>query len=157
MFKPTNRQLSLRSRLTSIPEGALARLGDSWGERFRQEVFPILLSEEGQFADLYAAEGRPNWSVARLVGILILASFADLPDQDALDSLSFDLRWQHALDLDGTEAYLSRRSLVAFRTRLAEGDPEGRLLRRVFERLGEAQVTALAPSPRTAATAPAEV
>ena len=146
MFKHTNRQLSLRSRLTSIPEGALTRLTSSWGERFRREVFPILLAEEAQFADLYATEGRPNWSVARLIGILILASFADLPDQDALDRLSFDLRWQHALDLDGTEAYLSRRSLVAFRTRLAEGDPEGRLLRRVFERLGEAQVTALSLS-----------
>lgn len=101
---------------------------------FRDKVLPALLSVEGEFAPLYAADnGRPNWSVARLLAILILQGMEDMPDQEAVDALSFDFRWQYALDLWADEAYVSRRSLIAFRGRLASHDPEGKLLRKVFD------------------------
>lgn len=96
-------------------------------------MYPLLLREEGRFSDLYAEEGRPNWSVARLVGLMLLQEVSALTDQEALDHLSFDLRWHRALDLPAEDAYLSRRSLVAFRSRLVRADPEGTRFREVFD------------------------
>jgi len=56
-----------------------------------------------------------------------------LSDQQALDTFSFDIRWRYALDVSDDEDYLSRRSLVEFRRRLAAKDPEMKLLRTVFD------------------------
>ncbi|MDH5666331.1 MAG: transposase [Nitrosopumilus sp.] len=67
----------------------------------------------------------------------------NLSDQQALDELSFDFRWQHALGVEGHEAYLSRRSLVEFRRRLVQQDPEGVLIREVFDRVCAAGLTSL--------------
>ncbi len=55
-------------------------------------------------------------------------------DQATVESLCFDARFQHALALPDSEtSYLSRRSLVDFRRRLAEKYPKGELLRKVFD------------------------
>lgn len=133
MYAPTARQRSLLDPTTSLPAAAQRRLDGSWARPFRDEVYPLLLREEGRFSDLYAEEGRPNWSVARLVGLMLLQEVSALTDQEALDHLSFDLRWHRALDLPAEDAYLSRRSLVAFRSRLVRGDPEGKRFREVFD------------------------
>lgn len=133
MFRPTNRQVPLLTPLDGLSQSQRLRLANTWSVGFREKVFPVLLEAEKEFAVLYADEGRPNWSVARLLGILVLQGMEDLPDQEAVDALSFDFRWQYALDLYSDEAYISRRSLVGFRGRLALHDPEGKLLRRVFD------------------------
>jgi hypothetical protein len=120
---------------TGLADGARARLTTSWAEWFRREVMPELLAVEERFAGLYTEQGRPNWSVARLLGLCLLQHLYDLSDQQALDALSFDLRWQHALGLTPEQAYLSRRSLVEFRRRLVKTDPDGGLVREVFDRI----------------------
>lgn len=135
MYRRTTRQVSLLDPAGSLPESARNRLRASWAEGFLDEVYPVLLSLEDEFGDLYGAEGRPNWSVARMLGLLLLQEMLSVPDQVALDALSFDLRWQRALALDPAEAYLSRRSLVSFRARLTSHDPEGARVRKVFVRL----------------------
>jgi hypothetical protein len=133
MFRPTDRQLRLDGPAATLAESSRARLRASWAEPFRSKVMPLLLGSEAEFADAYhATTGRPNWSVARLLGILVMQEFRGLGDQEALDELAFDARWQYALDLPADDAYLSRRSLVDFRSRLVELDPEMAKLRRVF-------------------------
>ncbi|MHC4621671.1 MAG: transposase [Planctomycetota bacterium] len=98
---------------------------------------PILLDEETEFASIYSQEtGRPNWSVTRMLGLSLLQESYNLDDQKALDCLSFDVRWQHALGMTPEESYLSRRSLVDFRSRLVETDPEMKMLRKVFDKVG---------------------
>ena len=104
---------------------------------------PVLLREEERFADIYASIGRPNWSVARILGLMVLQEMHDFADQVALDQLSFDVRWQVALDLEPEDAYLSRRSYVGFRRRLVEMDPEMTRLRSVFEAIGGAAIDML--------------
>jgi hypothetical protein len=143
MFRETGRQLGLLGAQTGLSEGARKRLLGTWAEGFRQRVMPELLDAEGEFARLYAREGRPNWSVARLVGLSLLQQLQDMSDQEVLDALSFDLRFQHALDVDSETSYLSRRSLVEFRRRLVEHDPDGTLLRGVFDRICAAGVSEL--------------
>lgn len=135
MFKPTDRQVPLFTPATQVPKSAAERLKVTWAEGFQREVLPVLFEVEGEFASLYSEMGRPNWSVARLVGLMILQDLEDLDDQSVLDRLMFDVRYQHALGVTSDDAYLSRRSFVAFRSRLAERDPEMKLVRKVFERV----------------------
>ncbi|MDD9946784.1 MAG: transposase, partial [Myxococcales bacterium] len=143
MFRPTDRQMSLIGAKSGLSPGAQQRLEASWAEGFRREVMPELLVAEESFSILYADGGRPNWSVARLLGVCLLQQLQDHSDQQALDALSFDVRWQHALDVAGEDAYLSRRSLVEFRRRLVERDPDGALLRAVFDRVLTAGIQSL--------------
>lgn len=135
MYRRTKRQISLLDPADSLPDGALQRLRASWGESFQTEVYPVLLGVEDEFRDLYGEEGRPNWSVARMLGVLLLQEMLAVTDQVALDALSFDLRWRRALAIDSSDAYLSRRSLVSFRSRLTSRDPDGVRIREVFRRL----------------------
>lgn len=132
--------MSLLGAASGLSDGAGQRLKASWAELFRRDVMPELLAAEGEFSVLYAGGGRPNWSVARLLGVCLLQQVQNLSDQQALDALSFDMRWQHALDVTVEDAYLSRRSLVEFRRRLVQHDAEGLLLRAVFDRICAAGV-----------------
>lgn len=135
MFKKTDRQVPLFTPASQVPKSAAERLKATWAEGFQREVLPVLLEVEDEFASLYSELGRPNWSVARLIGLMILQDLEDLDDQSVLDRLMFDVRYQHALGVASDDAYLSRRSLVAFRSRLAERDPDMKLVRKVFERI----------------------
>jgi hypothetical protein len=92
---------------------------------------------------LYGKTGRPNFSVARLLGLCLLQEWNDLSDQEALDTFSFDIRWRYALDVSDEEDYLSRRSLVEFRRRLAAKDPEMKLVRTVFESIRDSALKSL--------------
>lgn len=134
MFKETNRQQGLFGARSQLGGSAKRRLEKSWAETFRTDVYPVLLGAESDFERLYGRTGRPNFSVARLLGIVLLQELQNLSDQAALDAYSFDVRWQHALDVT-EEAYLSRRSLVEFRRRLVEQDDEMVLIRSVFDRI----------------------
>lgn len=146
MFRHTDRQMQLVTAASQLPSGTRRRLEQSWAEGFQRKVLPILLDAEERFAELYGTTGRPNWSVACIVGLLILQDMQDLDDQSVLDALAFDLRYQRALGLEPDEAYLSRRSFVGFRSRLVEVDPEMTRLRDVFEAVGEAALAELGVS-----------
>lgn len=138
MFKPTKRQRTLFETEQRLGDSVRRRLKGTWAEGFQSKVLPMLLDAESEFAALYSDEtGRPNWSAARMLGICVLQEMLALDDQSALDSLAFDVRWQHALGLEPEEAYLSRRSLVEFRSRLTSHDPQMKLLRRLFEKVGQ--------------------
>ena len=59
-----------------------------------------------------------------MLAVCLLQQLENPNDQAALDALSLDARWQHALGLTPEDAYLSRRSLVEFRRRLVTHDPD---------------------------------
>ena len=128
MYRSTDPQLSLLNAASGLSDGASERLKASWADGFRREVMPELLASERRFSVLYADGGRPNWSAARLLGVCLLQQVQNLSDQQALDALSFDRRWQYALEVTDDDAYLSRRSLVEFRRRLVQHDADGALL-----------------------------
>lgn len=141
MFKPTDRQRTIFETECRLSESVRRRLKDSWAEGFSAKVLPILLEMESEFSSLYCKNnGRPNWSVARMLGLSLLQEFYTFDDQKALDCLSFDIRWQHALGLTPEDSYLSRRSLVDFRSRLVQVDPEMTMLRSVFDRVGQSAI-----------------
>ncbi len=92
---------------------------------------------------LYGKTGRPNFSVARMLGLCLLQELNSLNDQQALDAFGFDIRWRYALDDDDQDAYLSRRSLVEFRRRLAIKDPDMETVRNIFEGISKTAIKKL--------------
>lgn len=143
MYKKTDCQQRLFGIDTQLSESLRNRLESSWANMFRTEILPILFRNEDSYALLYGTTGRPNFSVARLLGLCLLQEWNDLSDQQALDTFSFDIRWRYALDVSDDEDYLSRRSLVEFRRRLAAKDPEMKLLRTVFDAVRDSAIKKL--------------
>ncbi|HPQ29316.1 MAG TPA: transposase [Desulfobacteraceae bacterium] len=143
MYKKTNPQQKLFSVDSQISPTLSNRLKNSWAHFFRIEVLPILFKNEDQYAMLYGKTGRPNFSVARLLGLCLLQEWNSLSDQQTLDAFGFDIRWRYALDVSDEEDYLSRRSLVEFRRRLAMNDPEMNLIRNVFDNVRDSAIKKL--------------
>ena len=148
MYKKTNPQQKLFGVDTQLSPRLRNRLESSWAHLFKEEVLPILLRNEDEYAMLYGKTGRPNFSVARVLGLCLLQEFNKLSDQQALDAFSFDIRWRCALDVSDEEDYLSRRSLVEFRRRLAAKDPEMKLVRHVFDHIRDRAIKKLGLSTR---------
>ena len=143
MYKRTSPQQKLFGVETQLSPSLRDRLESSWARLFRFEVLPLLLKNEDRYAMLYGKTGRPNFSVARLLGLCLLQELSNLSDQQALDAFSFDIRWRYALDVGEEEDYLSRRSLVEFRRRLAAKDPEMKLVRNVFDNIRDSAISKL--------------
>ena len=148
MYKKTTPQQKLFGIDTKLSSSLRNRLETSWAHLFKTEVLPILSKNEDRYAMLYGKTGRPNFSVARMLGLCLLQEFNTLTDQQALDAYSFDIRWRHALDVDEGGDYLSRRSLVEFRRRLAAKDPEMTLVRNVFDHIRDSAIRKLGLSTR---------
>jgi hypothetical protein len=143
MYKKTSPQQKLFGVGTQLSPSLRSRIESSWAHLFKLEVLPILLNNEGQYALLYGKTGRPNFSVARLLGLCLLQELNNLSDQQALDTFSFDIRWRYALEISDDEDYLSRRSLVEFRRRLTAKDPEMKLVRNVFDHIRDSAIQKL--------------
>jgi hypothetical protein len=148
MYKKTTPQQKLFGLDTQLSPSLRNRLESSWAHLFKTEVLPILFKNEDRYALLYGKTGRPNFSVARVLGLCLLQEFNVLSDQQALDAFSFDIRWRYALDVSDDEDYLSRRSLVEFRRRLAAKDPEMKLVRNVFDNIRDSAIKKLGLSAR---------
>ena len=140
MYKKTDPQQSLFGVKTQLSASLKTRLKDSWAQLFKAEVLPILLKSEGNFSMLYGTTGRPNFSVARMLGLCLLQELYNQSDQQALDAFGFDIRWRYALEVSDEDAYLSRRSLVEFRRRLADKDPDMKIVRKIFEKISKAAI-----------------
>jgi hypothetical protein len=123
MFRETDQQVPLFGSESRLSKAARNLLDQSWAPGFRKEILPVLMQSERYFAKLYSDNGRPNWSVGRMLGICLLQEMQNLSDQEALNSYSFDIRRHYALCVDEGNDYLSRRSLVQFRRRLVQIDP----------------------------------
>ncbi len=146
MYKKTTAQQKLFGVGTELSPSLRSRMESSWAHLFKLEVLPILFKNEDRYAMLYGKTGRPNFSVARVLGLCLLQELNDLSDQEALDTFSFDIRWRYALDVSDEEDYLSRRSLVEFRRRLAAKDPEMKLVRNVFDKIRDSAIEKLSLS-----------
>ena len=144
MYRPTNPQRTIFEVEHRLPERIVKELKGTWAEGFAQKVFPVLLEIEPEFSSLYCSDnGRPNWSIARMLGLSILQEMHNLPDQNAVHCFAFDVRWQYALGVEPEDAFLSKRSLVDFRSRMVQKDPEMKMLKKVFHRVGDAAIADL--------------
>jgi transposase len=112
----------------AFPKGCLAM-------RARDALGPLFTDE--QFAELFAARGRPAWSPARLALVLVLQFVEGLTDRQAADAVRARLDWKYALGLDLCDPGFDASVLTEFRARLlADGQTE-RLLTLMLDWLRE--------------------
>ena len=72
MYKKTDSQQELFRVDAQLSLALQARLRASWAHLFKVEILPVLLRCEDRYSILYGKTGRPNFSVARLLGLCIL-------------------------------------------------------------------------------------
>ncbi|OLT17045.1 IS1182 family transposase [Serinicoccus sp. CUA-874] len=95
----------------------------------RLELFP-----PSMFADLFpSGRGRPSIPPEVIASVLVLQTLHGLSDRDAVDALTFDLRWKAACGyaVDGTGFHPS--TLTYWRKRLAASDRPHRIFEAVRE------------------------
>ena len=117
-FKSNNsQQLSLSDILYNLTEREIKVLEKSWAKPFAEHIFPAI--DEKPFAVLYGKDNsRPNTPVNIIIGALILKEMLGLTDEEVVESLMFDIRFQYALHTTSFEEQpLSDRSLSRFRQR----------------------------------------
>jgi hypothetical protein len=81
----------------------------------RHELFPDEL-----FADLFVTgRGRPSVPVEQVASVLVLQTLHGLSDREAVEALTFDLRWKAACGLAVTDAGFHPTTLTYWRRRLS--------------------------------------
>lgn len=111
-------QINLNDSTISLTQRELKFLNNSWAKSFADNIFPAI--KEDDFAVLYSSNeaSRPNTPVNIIIGALILKELLGLTDDEILESLIFDIRFQYALHTTSfKEQPLSDRTLSRFRAR----------------------------------------
>ena len=100
--------------LTEREQKALDR---SWAKIFAEDVFPYI--DEARFSVLYSEKAsRPNTPVNIIVGALIIKELFAISDDEIIDNLMLDLRYQMALHTTSYEEQpFCDKSLSRFRMR----------------------------------------
>jgi len=109
-------QMAINDALLSLTEREIKYLKDSWAETFSKKIFPFI--DEDRFRVLYSDNpaSRPNNPANVYFGLLILREVFNQSDEEALNALMFDVRYQYALHTTSfQEQPVSKNSLINFR------------------------------------------
>src|SRR5438876_2001337 len=104
----------------------------------RHELFNAAFQEElsGLYRD--SKRGQPLIPPAQLALATILQAYTGASDDEVIEAMTMDRRWQLVLDcLDAQEPPFSKGTLIAFRTRLIETQMDRRLIERSIDRAKE--------------------
>ena len=117
-------QLSLFDPLNTMTEREKKFLDRSWAKYFAEFIFPKI--DDIPYAVLYSdKDSRPNTPVNVQIGALLIKELTNLSDDELLESLMFDIRFQYALHTTSfAEQPLSDRTLSRFRARCAAYETE---------------------------------
>lgn len=118
-FSP-NQQLSLFDSFHFQSERKQRMLENSWAKAFSDHIF--LNIDEYIFAPLFSenTNSRPNAPINVIVGALILKELTGMTDDEIVESMEFDFRFQYALHTISFENQpISDRSFSRFRSRCA--------------------------------------
>jgi len=121
----SNSQLSMDDSTVGLTEREMKFLEKSWAKPFAEDVFPLI--NEEKFAVLYSSEkaSRPNTPINVTVGASILKEMLGLSDDEILESLLFDVRFQYALHTTSFgEQPMSDRTLSRFREKCLRHEAE---------------------------------
>lgn len=86
---------------------------------FAREVWPRLVALRPRLEAMYCrTNGRPAEEPVRMLAVLILQFMERMPDREAAEAYTYDLRWKLALHLDAGARGFHPSSLARFRERL---------------------------------------
>lgn len=94
------------------------------GKNFADKVFPAI--DENIFSVLCSKKAsRPNTPVNVIVGALILKEALNVTDDEIVEAMAFDIRYQYALHTTSFEEQpISDRTLSRFRARVLSYETE---------------------------------
>ena len=94
------------------------------GKNFADKVFSAI--DENIFSVLYSKKAsRPNTPVNVIVGALILKEALNVTDDEIVEAMAFDIRYQYALHTTSFEEQpISDRTLSRFRARVLSYETE---------------------------------
>lgn len=91
--KNDNQQLTLLDSTFNLTEREKRMLEKSWAKTFADKVFPAI--DENIFSVLYSEKAsRPNTPVNVIVGALILKETLNVTDDEIVEAMAFDIRYQ---------------------------------------------------------------
>lgn len=110
-------QISLADSLNGLTSREQQALERSWAKTFAEDIFPSI--EEEPFAVLYSTNAsRPNTPVNVCIGALIIKEVFGISDDEIVENLMLDPRYQYALHTSSCEEQpLSDKTLSRFRKR----------------------------------------
>lgn len=122
--KNDNQQLTVLDSTFNLTEREKRMLEKSWAKIFADKVFPAI--DENIFSVLYSKKAsRPNTPVNVIVGALILKEALNVTDDEIVEAMAFDIRYQYALHTTGFEEQpISDRTLSRFRARVLSYETE---------------------------------
>lgn len=115
--KNDSQQISMFDSFNSLTSREQKALERSWAKTFADEIFPKI--DESRFSVLYSEKAsRPNTPVNVIIGALVLKELFNLSDDEVVEDLLLDPRFQYALHTTSfDEQPLSDKSLTRFRQR----------------------------------------
>lgn len=110
-------QLSLTDSISGLTSREQKTLEHSWAKTFAEDIFPFI--DEEPFAVLYSSNAsRPNTPVNVCIGSLIIKEIFGVSDDEMVENLMLDPRYQYALHTTSCEEQpLSDKTLSRFRKR----------------------------------------
>ena len=110
-------QISFTDSFSGLTAREQKALENSWAKVFADEIFPAI--DEKRFSVLYSDNAsRPNTPVNVIVGALIIKELFDYSDDEMVENLMLDFRFQYALHTTSFEEQpLSDKTLTRFRKR----------------------------------------
>ena len=94
-------------------------LKHSWAEIIKARILPYLGNLEQEFARFFHSRmGRPIKYISLLIVVHIFKDLYDWTDEELLEHVKFDKRFEYAFDLPYNELVLSQKTLHNFRTLL---------------------------------------
>lgn len=113
----SSQQLSFTDTIWGLTSREKKALEKSWAKPFAEEIFPAI--DEERFSVLYSDKAsRPNTPVNVIVGALIIKELFDLSDDEVVENLMLDPRYQYALHTTSFEEQpMSDKTLSRFRKR----------------------------------------
>jgi len=106
--------------------------------RERDQLFP-----DEMFADLFAKRGRCSIPPCVVAVVMVLQKAEGLSDREAVESLTFDLRWKYAAGVEGFCEGFVHTVLVNMRARLRDSADPHRIFRVSKEVAGKAGLIGL--------------
>jgi hypothetical protein len=101
----------------------MSDLKRSWAEIFKDKIIPYLGKLEQEFARFFHSRmGRPIKYISLLIIVHLFKELYDWTDEELIDNVKFDKRFEYAFDLPYNELVLCQKTLHNFRTLLQTED-----------------------------------
>ena len=106
-----NNQINFNDSIFNLTDRELRSLEKSWAKPFAEKIFSNI--DEKPFSILYSDKAsRPNTPVNVIIGALLLKEMLRDTDDELVEALMFDVRYQYALNTTSFEEQpLSDRTL----------------------------------------------